>query len=219
MISQWENESSHPSPDQKQQIQIILGKMANGSGTANSADLEQDNPTEGPSAIGVWLNKERLEKGLSVPELAAKSGLSPLSIYNIESGKSQNPQKATIKKLEKALGKMLSVEAKEEAKEEANIDGVGEWFNFDPNSQSEWPTVAGIYVLYDISDRPIYVGQGQKISTRLREHQDKFWFRRPLVQNGAYVGISNKLLRERIERVLIKFLKSNAVLNQQNVDR
>jgi hypothetical protein len=26
-------------------------------------------------------------------------------------------------------------------------------------------------------------------------------------------------LREQIEKVLIKFLKSNAVLNQQNVDR
>ncbi len=71
----------------------------------------------------------------------------------------------------------------------------------------------------DISDRPIYVGQGQRIATRLRDHHEKFWFRPPIVQNAAYVGIDNKLLREQIERVLIKFLKSNAVLNQQNVDR
>jgi hypothetical protein len=70
-----------------------------------------------------------------------------------------------------------------------------------------------------ISDRPIYVGQGQKISARLRDHVEKFWFRPPIVQNAAFVGIDNKELREQIEKVLIKFLKSNAVLNQQNVDR
>jgi transcriptional regulator with XRE-family HTH domain len=109
--------------------------------------LEEDDLTDGPSAIGVWLNRERLIKGFSVPELATKSGLSPLSIYNIESGRSQNPQRATIDKLEKALGKQLSPEAKEEAKEDSTIEGVGEWFNFDPNSQVEWPSVAGIYVL------------------------------------------------------------------------
>ncbi|MDQ2764445.1 MAG: GIY-YIG nuclease family protein [Pseudomonadota bacterium] len=96
---------------------------------------------------------------------------------------------------------------------------MGEWFNFDPQSYADWPNAAGIYVLYDISDRPIYVGQGQQISVRLRDHRDKFWFRRPIVQNAAYLGIDNKQLREQIEKILIKFLKSNAVLNQQNVDR
>lgn len=219
LISQWENEVAYPSQDQKQQIQKILGQSTTEGKAEDHNELDEDDLIEGPSAIGVWLNKERLAKGLSVPELATKSGLSPFSIYNIESGRSQNPQRATIDKLEKALGKQLSLEAKEEAKEEATIEGVGEWFNFDPNNQIEWPTVAGIYVLYDISDRPVYVGQGQKIATRLRDHHEKFWFRQPIVQNAAYVGIDNKLLREQIERVLIKFLKSNAVLNQQNVDR
>jgi len=121
--------------------------------------------------------------------------------------------------LEKALGKPLSLEAKEEAREEATIEEVGEWFDFDPNNPTEWTAGAGIYVPYDIANRPIYVGQGQRISTRLRDHQEKFWFRAPIVQNAAYVSIESKLLREQIEKVLIKFLKSNAVLNQQNVER
>lgn len=181
--------------------------------------MRQKRPIASPSAIGAWLNKRRLEQEFSVPELATKSGLSSAAIYNIESGQSQNPQRKTVEKLEKALGKQLSPEAKAEAKDEATIEGVGEWFNFDPNSESDWPNVAGIYVLYDISDRPIYVGQGQKISTRLRDHHQKFWFRQPIVQYAAFVGIDNKELREQIEKVLIKFLKSNAVLNQQNVDR
>jgi len=217
-ISLWENENSFPNEEQKAQVNWILGQTAQ-TDTKNSAEALDDEIIESPSAIGAWLTKARLSKDFSVPELAAKSDLSAASIYNIESGKSQNPQRATIEKLERALGQQLSAEAKEEAKEEATIEGVGEWFNFDPNSSAEWPHAAGIYVLYDISDRPIYVGQGQRISSRLRDHHEKFWFRAPIVQNAAYVGIESKQLREQIEKVLIKFLKSNAVLNQQNVDR
>jgi transcriptional regulator with XRE-family HTH domain len=217
MISQWEEEHAFPSEEQKAQVKSIIGTTPNDA-DSSSPDMTSD-ATVSPSAIGAWLNKYRLGQQLSVPELAERSGLSAVSIYNIESGRSQNPQRSTVGKLEKALRVNISAEAKEEAKDEATIEGVGEWFNFDPNSESEWPGVAGIYVLYDISDRPIYVGQGQKISTRLRDHQDKFWYKRPIVQNAAYVGIADKILREQIEKVLIKFLKSNAVLNQQNVDR
>jgi transcriptional regulator with XRE-family HTH domain len=220
-ISQWEKEEGFPSDEQKIQLKRILGQTSNDRDTAQSQGAPDDStePVAAPSAIGAWLNKHRLEQNLSVPELAGKAGLSAVAIYNIESGQSQNPQRKTVAKLEKALGKQLSPEAKQEAEEEATIEGVGEWFNFDPNSQADWPTVAGIYVLYDISDRPIYVGQGQNISNRLRDHHQKFWFRPPIVQFAAFVEIDNRELREQIEKVLIKFLKSNAVLNQQNVDR
>lgn len=213
-ISQWELEKTFPSEDQKARVRQILGQI-----DAESSVSEPEEAVVSPSAIGAWLNKHRLATNLSVPELATKSGLSPVAIYNIESGQSQNPQKTTVDKLEKALGVKLSAEAKEEAKDEATIEGVGEWFDFDPNKPDDWSTVAGIYVLYDISDRPIYVGQGQKISARLRDHRKKFWFKQPIVQNAAFVGVADKVLREQIEKVLIKFLKSNAVLNQQNVVR
>ncbi len=217
-MSLWESESRFPSEEYKAQLRKLLGKTSSQSDNGSDEPADEDH-VDGPSAIGAWLNKSRLEKNYSVPELAAKAALSPLSIYNIESGKSQNPQRITIEKLERALGENLSTEAKEEAKEESTIEGIGEWFNFNPNSEAEWPNVAGIYVLYDISDRPIYVGQGQRIAVRLRDHHQKFWFRPPIVQNAAYVGVADKQLREQIEKVLIKFLKSNAVLNQQNVDR
>ena len=217
-ISQWENEIATPSLEHRAQLRRILGQQAAREST-NEELVEDEDTLDSPSAIGAWLNKHRLEQELSVPELADKAGLSPVAVYNIESGRSQNPQRKTVTKLEAALGKHLSPEAKKEAKEEATIEGVGEWFNFDPHNQSDWPAVAGIYVLYDISDRPLYVGQGQNIATRLRDHHQKFWFRAPIVQHAAFVGVDNKSLREQIEKVLIKFLKSNAVLNQQNVDR
>ena len=39
------------------------------------------------------------------------------------------------------------------------------------------------------------------------------------VSVAAYVNITEKALREKIEKLLIRFLKSNAVINKQSVDR
>jgi len=39
------------------------------------------------------------------------------------------------------------------------------------------------------------------------------------VEGAAYIVVAEKPLREQIERVLIKFLKSNAVINKQEVER
>ena len=74
-------------------------------------------------------------------------------------------------------------------------------------------------MLYDISGRPLYIGQRMSIDKRLRNHNDKFWFKPPIVQTASYVQIDEKPLRERVEAVFIKFLKSNAVINKRLVDR
>lgn len=74
-------------------------------------------------------------------------------------------------------------------------------------------------MFYDISERPIYVGKAQKISMRVKDHKEKFWFRSPVVANAAYVQINDKRLRHQVEQIMIKFLKKNAVINKQSVDR
>jgi len=67
--------------------------------------------------------------------------------------------------------------------------------------------VAGIYVFYDVSERPIYVGHAD-IKTRIRTHREKFWFRSPIAQTGD-VKIDEKGLREKAETLLIRFLNSS----------
>ena len=91
--------------------------------------------------------------------------------------------------------------------------------DFDPYDAKEIPNKPGVYVLYDISQRPIYVGKANKISGRLHDHSSRFWFKRPLVETGAYIEISNEELRDQIETVLIQFLKNNAVINKQKTVR
>jgi hypothetical protein len=148
-----------------------------------------------------------------------------MTIWNIETGRTLNPQRETIERLENALEEPIPQEVTEEISEAAQLEvlGVGPFTEFDPHDEKALPTVAGIYVLYDISERPIYVGKGKTIADRIRDphtgHWDKFWYRPPIVQTGAYVRIDDETLRSQIEAVMIKFMKSNAVINKQGVIR
>ena len=144
------------------------------------------------------------------------------TVFNIENGRAPNPSKSTMAKLEKALGQSL-----------ADLQGVGEdgtpsvnqtigelrLQDFNPYDEGDIPDGPGVYVLYDISDRPVYVGESGKVSRRIREHNDKFWFKSPIVESAAFIRIADSDLRRKIESVLIKFLKSNAVINKSKTDR
>lgn len=215
-ISNWEISKLVPTREQKIQLKRILGGFSSDS---SGNHTEQEVVVVGPTPLSGWLTKARFEKNLSVSELAEMAGLSAPAVYNIESGRILNPRSETVRRLERALGKEVPREAKEEIEQEAKIEGFGELVDFDPHDDEDLPALGGIYVLYDISERPIYVGQGADIRNRLRQHRDKFWFKQPIVHTAAYVKIEEKSLREKVETLLIRFLKSNAVINKQNVDR
>ncbi len=171
-----------------------------------------------PSSFGEWLRTKREASRLSVTELAERAAVTPPTVYNIESGKSRNPQKTTRDKLARALGQTVPEQVVREAETEQAIVGLGSLTDFDPLQQSDWPQCAGVYVLYDVSQRPIYVGKAGNIANRLGEHSQKFWFRSPIVENAAFIEVTDRSLRHQLEQVLIKFLKSNAVINRQSTE-
>jgi transcriptional regulator with XRE-family HTH domain len=197
----------------------LLGLILPTGGRKKSADADDVHKDEGGRGYGRWLEGERVKAGLSVPELAEKAGVSAMAIYNIESGRSVNPRSETRDALQGALNMDAPAELVELAEESSDIEGLGALTDFDPHDKSDRPTLPGVYVFYDVSDRPIYVGKAEQIAKRVKEHEDKFWFKRPIVNNAAYVEISDKTLRHQVEQVLIKFLKSNAVINKQSVER
>ncbi len=217
-ISMWERGVGNPNRDQKARLREVLGlDQVPGPETPFSAEVGTE--AAGPSAFGSWLNRVRLEKGQSVAEVASKATLSEAAIYHIESGRIRNPRPDTVRRLEVALGEALPSETKKETREEATVEGVGEFFEFDPHSRDDWPDVPGVYVLYDVSERPIYVGQGSSIRRRIQDHEEKFWFKAPIVYEAAYIKIDDGALRKKIETILIRFLRRNAVINRQNVER
>jgi transcriptional regulator with XRE-family HTH domain len=206
-ISNWEHGKCEPTEKQEKQLRIVLGLEQSADGIVDA------------SPLAAWLSKARLEKRWSVPELAHKAGLTPPAVYRIESGVTRNLRGATRAKLEKALGSSVPQDTAQELAEEAEVKGLGALEDFDPHEDGERPAEPGIYVLYDISERPIYVGEGGNVKKRIRDHEDKFWFKRPIVETASWIKVEDEVLRKQIETLLIKFLKSNAVINKQNVER
>jgi transcriptional regulator with XRE-family HTH domain len=198
----------------------LLYRLRNGDvlGVAEKMNelLEEEKLAEqrdsGISSFGIWARDHRIKAGKSVPELAKLAGIHPATLWGIENGKFQNPQSETKAKLAKAL--KLPQPPPNSKKP---VNGLGELTDFDPHSKAAWPSCSGVYVLYDKCERPIYVGKGQNISVRLKNHSDKFWYKSPIVEIGSYIEVKDETLRTQLEQVLIKFLKKNAVINVQGV--
>lgn len=206
-ISYWETGKSTPTEPEKERLRSVLGSL----GTDDSIDS---------SPLAAWLTKARNAKGLSIHELGKRSGLSPGSIYRIESGVTRNLRESTRRQLEAGLNSQLPQDTAEEIAEESKVVGlVGKFEDFDPHVASERPASPGIYVLYDVSDRPIYVGQGENVKKRIEDHEEKFWFKRPIVESASWIRIDDSNLRKTIEELMIKFLKRNAVINKQHVEQ
>jgi transcriptional regulator with XRE-family HTH domain len=217
-IFNWESGKNAP---QKASVTALVEKFGEEAFDPERAIIEE----EGPSALSSWLAITRAEKKLSRKELAQKAGVSHMTIWNIESGRTLNPQQTTIESLESALGEPIPEDIGQELTQQADlkVEGLGPFTNFDPHDEDHLPDVPGVYVLYDVSERPVYVGQAQDIAKRIRDghtgHWDKFWYRSPIVHSGAFVRVDDDLLRSQIETVMIKFMKSTAVINKRGVDR
>lgn len=149
--------------------------------------------------MSAWLSRAMAKKNLTAPEVAKQAGVSIPTIYNLLSGRAENPHARTLKAIDPG--------------------SVGELIDFDPYDESQIPNKPGVYVFYDIAQRPIYVGQATKIASRIEDHKDKFWFKRPILEFGAYIEISDEKLRNQVETVLIQFLKNNAVINKNKTAR
>ncbi len=209
-ISKWENGKGTPNETQLRQLNSLLGPLMGSEDSAVSSDV---------SPFGVWLSRVRSKLNLTPAEVAVKAGVSIPTIYNLESGRSDNPQKATIAKITKALGVSPSEETIRATEAAAKIEGVGDLVDFDPHDNANFPSGSGVYVFYDVSQRPIYVGESSNLKRRLSDYNDKFWFKRPIVESASFITITDSNLRQQVEKILIRFLKSNAVLNKQHVDR
>jgi transcriptional regulator with XRE-family HTH domain len=208
-ISQWELGKARPSEDQLRELEAILGGLANTK--KHEGDIELP-------PIAVWIFRGLEKRGMTANELARKAGISAQTIYNILKGGAENPQQRTLKAIESALSETFEQNPPQEVPKGGSA-AIGQLVDFNPYDAKDLPAKAGVYVFYDISGRPIYVGKSSNIDVRLRDHAEKFWFRSPIVQTAAYVEIPNEATRDQVETVLIQFLKNNAVMNKNKTVR
>lgn len=206
-VSAWETRRAAPARQQAE----VLGRFFGADGLAAATSPSQD--------YGEWLRGRREAAEMSRQQLAGAAGISAIQIYNIETGRTINPRARTRTAFERALKARAPEELVQAVEDSAEIEGVGRMTDFDPHTEEDFPREPGVYVLYDVSDRPVYVGKSGDIRRRLRDHVEKFWYRSPVVEKAAYVRVEDGVLRGQLEETLIKFLKSNAVINQRFVDR
>ncbi len=215
-IAAWEQGRTKPTKVNRRKIEHILGPLSVNKARSRRRVVEGD--TLDPSSFGTWLREQRGRTGFSARELARRAQVSSLTIYNIEGGRIQNPQAATRDRLAAALGATVPDQVVSETIKSQDVEGLGSLTDFQPHNKKDWPACAGVYVLYDNVERPMYVGKAENISLRLRTHEEKFWYKRPIVEFASYIEVKDKVLRHQLEQVLIKFLKSAAVINRQGVD-
>lgn len=207
MVSMWELGKATPDQAQLEAIESVLG------GITKEEDESSDQHLP---AIATWLARALTKRNMTAHELSKTSGISAPTIYNLLNGGAQNPQQRTLKRLEKALHDKFEREDEAGAKE---VPGIGELVDFNPHDPADHPNKPGVYVFYDISGRPIYVGKANDIADRVDDHKEKFWFKQPIVETAAYIEIGDKKLRDQVETVLIQFLKKNAVINKNKTAR
>jgi transcriptional regulator with XRE-family HTH domain len=131
----------------------LEGVQESATATVEGDDGGDTAPTAS-EAYGEWLLSERSAGNLTRQDLAEKAGINPRTLREIERGK-RHGSPATRKNLEAALGSSPPTSVKKIVDEETTIEGVGQFADFNPHDPDEIPNVPGVYVFYDISDRPI----------------------------------------------------------------
>jgi transcriptional regulator with XRE-family HTH domain len=175
------------------------------------------------SPFASWLFEQRRRRDWTQRELADRAGLSLQQISNLETGRTTNPQQRTRERLEKALGATPAPEVLRAEEQQNAVLGLGALVGFDPYDIDGLPDETGVYVLYDRTWRPVYVGKAatRPVSARIKEHSEKFWFKTPVVHTGtgSYLSIADPVLCGQIEQVLIRFMGPHLLINKQGVDR
>ncbi|TXN33403.1 hypothetical protein FV220_02670 [Methylobacterium sp. WL19] len=187
----------------------------------SSKEMPQDDVIyEEESTFSDWLKGNMHKQKVSIPELAARTGISYAGIWNIVNGKTQSPRPETRAKLAQALNEVIPAEVEIQIeKEAAAVPGLS-WSDFTPSDLQTIPQAGGVYVFYDTTDRPVYVGMSKaNVRARVKDHQTRFWFKEPLVVRGAFLEIPDPELCLKIETILIKFLGKHALLNVKGAIR
>lgn len=182
-------------------------------------DEEVDQDIEGEGSFGRWLQSELTRQNITITDLASKTGLTYVGIWNIVRGNTRWPREATRERISQALNSAVPSEVETEITTQSSVSGYT-WTDFSPYDLQTIPELGGIYVFYDITDRPVYVGKSNgNVRGRVQDHQTRFWFKQPLVMRGSFLAVADHEMCDKIEMILIKFLGNHALLNFKGVRR
>ncbi|WP_082473299.1 hypothetical protein [Methylobacterium sp. Leaf85] len=161
-----------------------------------------------------WLKGNMHKQKVLIPELVARTGISCAGIWNIVNFKNQSPRNETRAKLAQALNEFIPAEVEIQIERKAVAVFGLSWLDFTPSDLQVIPQAGGLYIIYDTTDRLVYVGMSKaNIRARVKYPQTRFLFKQPLIMRGAFLRIHDPELCLKIETILIKFLGEHALLD------
>ena len=201
--------------------------------SSENQDLQVDQSDEavaipvdptGPGPFGRWLYAELSSKNMNSWDLAQSSEIPEEHIEQIIRGEIRHPMPAVMKSIQESIDEKLDAKTIDAIREDSEIEGFGEFVDFDPHGDTaRWPTGGGVYVFYDVSSRPVYVGETGDLHRRMKDyfspHRRMWWVSQPIVETASFIPVEDTKVRKRLEKILIRFLKSNAVMNRVHVRR
>jgi transcriptional regulator with XRE-family HTH domain len=110
---------------------------------------EIDQNVEAEGSFGKWLQSELTRQDITIQDLANKTGLTYVGIWNIVRGNTKWPREATREKISQALNSEVPSEVETEITTQSSVSGYT-WTDFSPYDLQTIPELGGVYVFYDI---------------------------------------------------------------------
>ncbi len=213
LVSQWKNGHQPIGSDYLE----VLRRLARETPRDADDDEQVDSEAQlGSQSYGEWLAEQLEALKVTQAKLAEKAKVNAITISNLITGKTENPQKDTRRKIEDSLKyfhqqKHPREQAPKAPATDPSAPVVGIQFTKDEIDQA--PNKCGVYVIHDRRGCPTYVGKGT-LRTELNLHFSKKWAAEHAANTFSYAEVDEKDA-DRIETILIKFMADSLLVNKK----
>jgi len=114
-VFNWENGKNTPQRNKLPRLMKLFGEKA--------FNPETTPDEEGPTSLATWVLRKRTENKWTRLELAQRAKVTEQTIWNIETGKTKNPQRMTIESIESVFDELLPDDIVSEIDENSVVSG------------------------------------------------------------------------------------------------
>ena len=221
LVSQWKNGQARITPENARALQRVAEDAE------DAGDVRRDMLDDGrrhredqevSSSFKDWLVEQLDVLGMTQAALAELADVSPITISNLVTSKTENPQQDTRRRIVDALKAYSKGKGPRERKvpdaPEADPREPVVGVSFREEGIDQAPSELGVYVIHDKRGWPTYVGKGN-IRTELKTYNDRKWAAPYTATKFSYALVEDEKDALRIETIIIKFMADSLLVNSK----
>jgi plasmid maintenance system antidote protein VapI len=201
LVSQWKNGHATITPQYAKELARLAKELRATDEEERDSDAEVVSQT-----YGEWLAEQLETLKVNQATLAAQAEVNPLTVSNLITGKTENPQNFLKKQNPNMqVPKAPMVDHSEPVVGIPYID----------DEISQVPSECGVYVIHDARGWPAYVGK-ENLQRELKNYKDRAWTSsKKVASKFSYAVVGNDEDAQRIETILIKFMADSLLVNEK----